>query len=74
MKIYLLMVSRNRNQEQTAEFAYFDKELADKHCKSWNSLQEEKDRADAKEVGIEYEEWVGAYVDYAFVEQVEIIN
>lgn len=74
MKIYLLMVSRDHNQEQTAEFAYFDKAKAEEHCKSWNSLQEVQDRADAIVAGVEYEEWAGACIDYAFVEQVEIIN
>ena len=68
------MVSRDHNQEQTAEFAYFDKEKAKEACKMWNDAQERDDRKNAEEMGKSYEEWVGAYADYAFVEQVEIIQ
>ena len=68
------MVSRNHNQEQTAEFAYFDKEKAKEAVRLWNDAQEVEDRKNAEEEGRSYEDWVGAYADYAFVEQVEIIN
>jgi hypothetical protein len=74
MKIYLLMVSRDHNQEQTAEFAYYSKEEAYRVRKMWNDTQEALDRKNAEEHGQSYEEWVGAWADYAFVEQVEILG
>jgi len=74
MKIYLLMVSINHNQEQMADFAYFDKEKATNAVRLWNDAQEMEDRKNAQEQGKEYEEWVGAHANYAFLEQVEIIN
>ena len=67
------MVSRNHNQEQYAEFAYFDKETAMDAVKKWNEAQLEKDMADAKENGREYDDWIGPYNDYAYFQQVEII-
>lgn len=68
------MVSRNHNKEQTSEFAYFDREKAVEAVKMWNEAQEAEDKKKAEEAGKSYDEWVGAYADYAFVEQVEIIQ
>lgn len=68
------MVSRDHGQEQTAAFAYYSKEVAENARRMWNDAQEAEDRKEAEEAGKSYEDWVGAYADYAFIEQVEILG
>ena len=68
------MVSRHYNQEQTVEFAYYSKEVANNAKKMWNDAQEFDDRKNAEKAGQTYEDWIGNYPDYAWVEQVEILG
>ena len=68
------MVSRDHNQEQEAKFAYYDEETAREARRLWNDAQEVEDRKNAEEHGVSYEEWGGAYKDYAYIEHVEILG
>ena len=74
MKIYLLMISDNCNQEQYVQFAYYNKDVANNAKKMWNDAQEVQDRKEAEEHGVSYDDWVGNHPDYAWVEQVEILG
>ena len=71
MKIYLLNVSCNYDQENYTKFAYFDRVKAEEACESWNQAAYEKELKDAEEAGMSYEDWYRN--DYAYVVQVEII-
>ena len=74
MTIYILMVSTDCNQVQTPRLAYYNKEAANEARRIWNTAQETEDRKNADEAGRTYDDWVGNYPDYAFIEKVEIIG
>jgi len=73
MKIYIAMLSEDCNQNQVPLFAYQNKDEAVAFAESWNKDKKEQAKKDAEENGQTYDEWVGAYPDYVYIQQVELL-